>query len=168
MNKDVLINIKGVQKVDGDSDVIEMVTVGRYYKKNEYYYICYDESAATGFEGVKTTLKAKGSTVTLIRNGASRSQLVIEAGVRHQCQYGTEYGDLTIGVTGDLVRNELSDEGGKLQMRYSLDINTSLASENEIYISVLPNTAPPPQQKDSGLILPIEQIHEDISSAFPT
>lgn len=33
MKKDVLITIKGTQKIGNEKDVIEMVTTGRFYRK---------------------------------------------------------------------------------------------------------------------------------------
>ena len=44
MKKDVLITIKGTQKIGNEKDVIEMVTTGRFYRKNQMYYISYEEN----------------------------------------------------------------------------------------------------------------------------
>lgn len=137
MKKDVLISIKGVFKSDDDQDVIELFTTGQYYKKNGCYYICYEESQATGFEGSVTTLKVdKDKMVTLERSGAAESQLIVERGVRHQCHYDVGYGDLLVGVSGSLIKNTLTDQGGDLSIKYSLDINSMYASENEMYIQI--------------------------------
>lgn len=137
VKKDVLIKIRGVYIVDGSRDVVELMTMGRFYRKNGNYYISYDESEATGFKDTKTTLKVeRDDRVTMLRSGAARSQLIIERGVRHQCLYGTGAGDLTIGVSGDEIISNLTEDGGELEFKYSLDINTSLTSENEVYISV--------------------------------
>ena len=76
MKKDVLITIKGTQRVGGESDVIEMMTTGRFYRKNKLYYISYEETEATGYEGCRTTLKVgPNDKVTMTRFGPSRSQL---------------------------------------------------------------------------------------------
>lgn len=137
MKKDVLIEIKGIYHQEDDSDQVELLTTGSYYKKNGDYYIAYDESEATGFAGTHTVLKVEdGSRVTLIRTGDTKSQLIIERGVRHQCHYDTGYGMMTIGVSGDRVNCALDDNGGHLEFSYSLDINTTLASENAVYINV--------------------------------
>ena len=137
MKKDVMITIKGIQRSDGENDVVELFTMGRFYRKNGSYYISYDESEATGFEGAKTTLKVEqNDRVTMFRSGSMRSQLIIERGVRHQCNYDTGYGSITIGVLGDKIESSLTDEGGDIAFQYSLDVNTSLASENEVYINV--------------------------------
>ena len=88
MKKDVIIEIRGVYRQEGDEDEIELFTTGSYYKRNGNYFIAYDESEATGFEGTRTLLKVESNDrVTLSRSGASKSQLIIERGVRHQCHY---------------------------------------------------------------------------------
>ena len=78
--------------------------------------------------------------VTLSRSGASKSQLIIERGVRHQCHYDTGYGAMTIGVSGDRIVSHLDDNGGRLEFAYSLDVNTLLASENAVYINAVSYT----------------------------
>lgn len=137
MKKDVLIEIKGVYRQDGDEDEVELFTTGSYYKRNGHYYIAYDESEATGFEGTHTVLKVENSDrVTMLRTGTSKSQLIVERGIRHQCHYDTGYGPMMIGVSGDRVVSKLDDSGGDLEFAYSLDVNTLLASENSVYVNV--------------------------------
>ena len=144
MKKDVLIDIKGIYRQDGEQDQVELVTTGSYYKRNGDYYIAYDESKMTGFDGTHTVLRVEGpQRVTLSRSGSTKSQLIIERGVRHQCHYDTGYGAMTIGVSGDRVFADLDDHGGKLQFSYSLDVNTSLASENEVFINVRESAGAP-------------------------
>lgn len=137
MKKDVLINIRGIYENEDDQDVIELFTTGTYYKKNGCYYISYEESEATGFEGCRTTLKVdQENMITMERSGASNSQLIIQRGVRHQCHYDVGCGDLMVGVLGSRIKSSLSDRGGNLEIRYSLDINSMYTSENEMYVHV--------------------------------
>lgn len=138
MKKDVLISIKGVYDTADDHDVVELFTTGVYYKKNGCYYICYDETEATGFKGSRTTLMVeKQDKVTLQRTGGKEhAQLIVERGVRHQCCYGMDFGEMVIGVSGGKIKSSLGDKGGNLEIKYSLDINSMLASENEMYINV--------------------------------
>ena len=129
MKKDVLITVKGTQRVSGETDVTEMMTTGRFYRKNKLYYISYEETEATGYSGCRTTLKVGPSDkVTITR--------LVEAGVRHQCQYDTGFGEMTIGVMGTRFENDLGDQGGKLSFGYTLDIEASVASENTISINI--------------------------------
>ena len=141
MKKDVLIKITGVQKADGDSDRVELLTTGSFYKKDDSYYILYDESEATGFDGSHTVLKYDEARrrVTMTRSGATHSQLIIEEGCRHQCNYDTGYGSLIIGVSCDRLTSHLTEEGGEIAFGYSLDVNTALTSENQVHVQVAPS-----------------------------
>lgn len=137
MKKDVIIEIKGVYRQEDEEDQVELFTTGSFYKRAGCYYIAYDESEATGMEGTRTTLKVEEpGKVTLSRSGASKSQLIVERGVRHQCHYSTGFGDLMVGISGHRILSTLDDTGGKLEFEYSLDINTQLTSENSVYVSV--------------------------------
>lgn len=135
--KEVYIKIKGVQIVDEQSDTTELFTLGSFYKKNNNYYITYDESEATGFSGGKTTLKVEGNNkVTLLRSGESKSHLIIESGQRNVGHYGTSVGDMMIGVYTKELSSELCDDGGDVYFHYALDINSTLISDNEVFINI--------------------------------
>lgn len=137
MKKDVLISIKGISSIDGESDTMELTTLGNLFTKNGKQIICYKESEATGFAGTTTMLEVEGdNSVVLKRRGTNRSELIIEKGKRHLCHYDTGEGEIMIGVFSDSITNSLSDSGGDVSFKYSLDINSSLASENEVYINV--------------------------------
>lgn len=137
MKKDVCIKIKGIQIVDNQSDTTELFTLGSFYKKNQNYYITYDESETTGFINGKTTLKIEGNNkVTLLRSGPVKSHLIIENGRRNVGHYGSLDGDLMIGVYTKEMDSQLSDDGGDLYFHYDLDVNSSLISENEVFINV--------------------------------
>lgn len=137
MKKEVLIEICGTQNVDGDKETVEIITTGQYYLKNKSFYIIYDETESTGYANCKTTVKLDGSNVvSMIRHGGHQSQIIVESGVRHQCNYGTQFGDFIIGIMGKNVVSELDENGGRLEFEYSLDVNTSLASENKVTINV--------------------------------
>ena len=139
MKKDVLINIRSIHSSEDDHDVIELFTTGQYYKRGESYYISYEESEATGFEGSTTTLKVEPEKmVTMSRSGAMNSQLIVERGVRHQCHYDVGHGELLVGVLGSRIKSSLTEIGGGLEIKYSLDINSMYASENEMYIHIKP------------------------------
>ncbi|MGI5855063.1 MAG: DUF1934 domain-containing protein [Candidatus Merdivicinus sp.] len=137
MKKDVSIRIKGVYTVDADQTTAELFTVGSMYKKNEHYYITYDESETTGFEGCTTTVKIEApDRVTLIRRGSSSSHLVLQKGRRNVGSYDMMGNPMEIGVYTDSMDCSFTDAGGDLRLRYTLDMNSSLMSENELEISV--------------------------------
>lgn len=137
MKKDVFINIKGVQIVDSERDTTELYTEGSFYKKNEHYYIVYDDSETTGYEDSRTTVKIEGDEkVTMIRSGKFRSHLVVEKNSRNVGHYETMEGAMAIGISTKSIKTNLCDNGGDIFFSYSMDINSNLVSENEVYINV--------------------------------
>ncbi len=66
----------------------------------------------------------------------SATRLILEKGKRHLCQYDTGYGSLMVGVFTSSFESTLNEQGGSLRVRYTLDINSSLSSNNEISIIV--------------------------------
>ncbi len=138
MKKDVMIYIKGIRDIEGDKDTIELYTKGRYYRRNGMYFLSYDEMEEDDVEPtIKTILKVDGTKcVTMTKSGKRKSQLIIENGERHQCHYDNGYDDWIMGIEGSGIENGLKDNGGVLNFKYSMDINTMLTSEHEINIVV--------------------------------
>lgn len=137
MMKDALIKIKGVQGIDGDTDIIEYTTTGRFGMKNDGFYMSYFESEAMGEDPIKTVVHIKGDdTVILQRSGGMNSRLVVEKGKRNTCFYSTPHGSLSIGIFGEAVINSLKENGGSLSMCYTIDSNSQLISRNKVEISV--------------------------------
>lgn len=137
-----MISIKGIQRVDGVQDVVELLTCGRFYRKDNGYWLSYKESEATGFEGHRTTLHVEDRRVTMRRIGSTSSHLVVEPGSRHQCSYETQIGAFTVGISGGEIRSTLSDDGGEVDFSYEMDINAALASENRVIIRVQAQNTP--------------------------
>ncbi len=135
--REVTVNIKGVQHNGVDSDCIEYFTVGKYGYRNGRSFITYDDSVSMGVDGVTTTLHIDNNhKVIMQRSGEVESRLTIEKGIRNLCHYGMPFGSATLGVFGETIKNELDQNGGRLYMCYTLDLNSSLLSKNELEISV--------------------------------
>lgn len=133
-NCTIIMNVK--QTVDGVTDESELYTRGEYRFHNGSYYIDYDESEATGFEGSHAQLKVDKDILSMTRTGTNFTGLVFENGVRHFCHYGTDFGDCMVGITTSIMRQNLGSEGGEIQLKYSVDVNAGLMTENEINIKV--------------------------------
>ena len=94
------------------------------------------DTQATGFEGSVTTITVKGNeSASIIRKGTANSVLSLETGRKHYCQYGTPYGNIQIGVYTHSINNTIS-ENGRLYLKYTLDMNSSLLSDNEIIMKI--------------------------------
>ncbi len=137
MKKDAIISIRGLQELDDpDTDVITLVTSGRYYRRNGSYYLTYDETDLTGMTGTKTTLKVSDGSVTVLRTGLYPSQLVFEEGKRHMSLYDTDFGQLTVAVCTERIRSNLTDQGGSLDVRYAVEIDHAHTGINNLRVDV--------------------------------
>ena len=137
MEKEVVISIKGMQNFEGAlPDVIELVTEGRLARDGESYTLSYQESELTGLEGTLTTIQVDREQVTLMRVGEFNSQLVFQEGRRHFSMYNTPYGAMTIGVNTRHLLAQLTDQGGDIEVDYSVEVDHALAGRNVFRISV--------------------------------
>lgn len=136
MKKDVIISITGVQQQDSEKESIELVTAGSFYRKKKDYFISYKESELTGLDGTTTTFKVEPDKITLMRHGQITTHLVFEKGQKHVSYYDTGDGALTVGVNTRLVRSKLSDDGGDIEIDYSVEIDHALTGENRFKLSV--------------------------------
>lgn len=136
MKQDVQIIIRSAQVMDGESDEMELTTLGRFYEKEGLHYLSYDESEATGFEGHNTVLKmGPGRKVTMTRFGKAHSQLVIEPDECNTCNYNTEFGSMMLDVRGRQHELTIAETGGRLFMAYTIDLGGGISSYNEIELN---------------------------------
>jgi uncharacterized beta-barrel protein YwiB (DUF1934 family) len=137
MEKDVIISISGVQAlVDEEREKVELVTAGKFSRFKDGYALSYMESALVGLEGTRTTFQVEKDKITLVRAGSVNSQMVFEKGKKHFSLYETDYGSMTIGVSAKRVDSSLDDNGGEIDIKYSIEIDHELAGENSFHIQV--------------------------------
>ena len=137
MEKEVVISIKGMQNYEGAlPDVVELVTQGRLAREGERYTLSYQESELTGLSGTLTTIRVDGPEVTLMRVGEFNSQMVFQEGRRHLSMYNTPYGAMSIGVNARHLLAELTDQGGDIEVDYTIEVDHAMAGRNVFRISV--------------------------------
>lgn len=133
--KNVLVSVRGQSGI-GDDGRMELMTEGKFYKKDNAYFISYRETGVTGMEGTTTTLKAEKSKVTLIRHGTVSSSFVFEEGKKNISHYATEYGVFTVGVKAEKINVDIDDSGGLVSVVYSLDFLGNDTEKNEFVMTV--------------------------------
>lgn len=136
MKKDALIEIKGKYSSDNGVDSIELTTLGSFTKLNGKYYITYREQNDQTDATVTTVTVDGDNRVTLSRRGEITSRMLLEKDKRHLFHYKTSFAEFMLGIFANKISNSLSDDGGKLNFSYTLDINSGLISENEIEINI--------------------------------
>lgn len=135
--KNVLINIKGLQKdAENESENVELLTEGTFYKEKERYYLVYKESEVTGMEGTTTTVEIENEKVAIIRNGVVNNQLLFIPNKKTTSYYDTQFGSLTVSVISSNVKVDINDDGGNLDISYRMDINDEFANESSLSINI--------------------------------
>jgi len=133
----VLINIKGLQKdAENESENVELLTEGTFYKEKEKYYLVYKETEVTGMEGTTTTVEIENQKVAIIRNGVVNNQLLFIPNKKTTSYYNTQFGSLTVSVISSNVKVDVGDEGGNLDISYRMDINDEFANESSLSINI--------------------------------
>ena len=127
LKDDYDINIIGRQAWEEDQGEITLNTTGAYTYRGGARFIAYKEYDTEDPKVSYTSvLKVEPGKVTMMRSGSS-TRLILEKGRRHLCLYDTGYGTLTLG-----------EAGGRIDIKYTLDIDSNLSSSNEITVEVKP------------------------------
>ena len=136
MERKALITIIGRQNYNGDKDKVEMKTVGTIDHDDKNYIISYNEELENSTNPLKATLNiAKDeSRVEMMKSGPYSSCLIIERSKRHLCNYGTEYGDMLMGIFGKNIENKYEENEGSFDFSYEIDINGAISSQNDVTI----------------------------------
>ena len=136
METNALITLSGNQTVDGENDVYELTTLGSYIKKGDKYYISYEGTELTGYEGTTTTLKIKDNCVSMIRFGSSTSQMIFEKEKKYVGYYDTPFGGLSVGVTTNSMRVDIDEDGGEIELDYMVELNNSMPVHNGLHLTI--------------------------------
>lgn len=141
MKKEIILNIIGTQKVDNQKDKIEITTVGYMDEDETSYTVHYTEEQEPPSQSVDAAVRIykDNSAVEMTRTGAYDSCLIIERSKRNLCQYGTEYGDLLMGIMGKIIESDVDKNRGSFHFRYDIDVNGALTSQNEVQMTYKEN-----------------------------
>lgn len=139
MKRPVILNIRGTQRYEGqEQDTIELVTEGTMERFDGGWELSYEESDLTGLAGVTTLFRVEDGVITLRRSGKLNSQMIFREGVVHESLYQMEFGALMMTVCAQRISAELSDQGGTVDLVYSIQIEHSAAGLVEYHLDVRP------------------------------
>lgn len=135
----VMLSVCGRQTyMDQEPEIIELVTEGTLERKDEGWSLQYEESDLTGLAGVVTEFHIAGDTVTLTRTGKLHSQMIFREGVSHDSLYQMEFGVLMITVCASKIRADLNEQGGTVDLVYSIEIEQSAAGVIDYHLEIKP------------------------------
>lgn len=137
----ILLEIIGTQRIDNQKEKMELTTVGTFEENEDIYIINYSEEQEPPIRPVDVCVKIDKNekSVEMTRSGAYNSCLIIEKSKRNLCSYGTEYGDILMGISGHNIDCDYHNEAGRFTFEYDIDINGALASRNKVEINFRKN-----------------------------
>lgn len=139
MKHPVILSIRGRQAyLDQEPDIIELVSEGTLEYRSGGWDLSYEESDITGLEGVTTTFRLEGETVTLTRSGKLNSQMVFKPGFVHESLYRAEFGTMLMSVCATKVHYDLSEKGGTVDLKYNIEIEQTAAGTIDYHLKVSP------------------------------
>lgn len=129
--------VRGEQYFDGvDPDETELMTEGTMTLREGVLFLSYAESELTGMKGTTTTFAVQGPKVILNRTGGINSQMVFEEGRQHTSLYETPFGEISIDIQTSKLRHNLTEQGGVMEIRYSIAVEHVVTGKNCFKIRV--------------------------------
>lgn len=133
----VILSICGRQNyIDQEPEIVEFVTEGTLENTEDGWEICYEESELTGLEGAATSFLVEQEKITLTRTGSLTSQMVFKMGVPHESLYNMGFGVLMITVNATKIQCAVSEEGGWVDLSYSIAIEQSAAGNIDYRLEI--------------------------------
>lgn len=139
MERNVFVSIKGLHQFSdgsGEDADVELVTPGKYYKRNGKEYIAYTEQYSTDSPSHSATVKVEPDSLMISTRGEMGGQLHFEPGKRNLTIYQTPYGAMQMGITTQALSMHLEEHNWEIDVDYTVDINNLYSGDHAVHISV--------------------------------
>lgn len=137
MKKKAIISVLSNQNLK-DNENIEVVTLGDFYKQDNFYYAVYDETQISGMEGTKTTFKISSDKLSLIREGSTNTQMEFKEREKGITLYDTPYGMLELELHTKKIDININDAGGDVFINYDISISGQKPQNTQLKINIKP------------------------------
>lgn len=122
MKQKAIISVSSKQSID-EEEIIEVVTPGNFYKKENYYYAVYEETELSGMRGTTTTLKIGKDKFSLIRMGSTSAKMDFDKKTKNVSMYNTPYGTLELKIETKDLDIDINDNGGSVMVNYNMSLS---------------------------------------------
>ena len=123
------------------SGEFEMATTGTLRVADGRLELSYLESELTGMSGSRTSVSfdyKNPGVVSMIRTGSVSTVLIFEEGKRNICAYNTELMAFEICISTQKVMNNLTLEGGEIDIKYNVEFRGTTTERSHVHIKVTP------------------------------
>lgn len=122
---EIHLKLKAINnKLHEEPEIIELFTQGEFHYQNGAAYYIYEETEISGMPGVKTTLKVRPQSASIIRRGDFHSRMDLIKDEKTYTSYNTPYGQIDMEVfTHDILVDIDPQTGyGHIKLSYYLNI----------------------------------------------
>ncbi|MDF2883471.1 MAG: hypothetical protein K0R54_4028 [Clostridiaceae bacterium] len=140
MKKKAIITVSSKQiNEEIDDEIVEVVTPGNFFKKEEKYYAVYEETEISGMKGTTTTLKIEDNKVSLIRIGSTSTKMEFYKKEENVSMYTTPFGTLQLKIKTSDLDVDVNENGGDVTVNYDLSIVGQKPIKTVLKINIKPN-----------------------------
>ena len=136
-DENAVLTILSTQTADGETERSELNTTAFFVRSGNEVTIKYtelDENGKTAGETVITVLNQR--LVTIHKISFAEAVMILEPGKTHPVKYSTVFGDMEMLLCALETEADFHSEGGRLQLRYLIDIGDSYSALNTIDLRV--------------------------------
>ena len=117
-------------------DIVEVVTAGEFFKKDDCYLAIYEETEISGMEGTTTTFKIFKDRFLLIREGTTSAVMNFEKNKEESSLYNTPYGMLEIKIDTINLDIDMDDIGGDVSIDYKMSLGGQKALSTFLKVNI--------------------------------
>lgn len=136
MKKEVRIHITGIQRNEEAEELVESGAFGDFDTIAGKYYLKYEELSEEG-SITKTIIRISDHSIEVMKHGDAESKMIFCPGKLTETDYATPYGNLSMSLNTSLASYELTEEGICARIEYTLSLNGSFVSVNQLNIEAL-------------------------------
>ena len=136
-NINATLTIASVQRSDDQTDRSELNTIAYYRYAPDRIEIHYPELDDDGEPCGQTKITIfPNKIVTVEKVGLIATKMVVEIGKAHFATYDTVVGSLDMVVSGLDIVPRLDGQGGRLFLRYMIELNGEMTAENILDLQI--------------------------------
>lgn len=140
MTNDVIVTVRGKQIGLESEDVIEVISPGKFYERNNRLYIRYEEQQEDMSGTIINTIKIGQDGVEIMKKGVIGAQMIFRENEKINTCYETPYGMMMVAIYTEHVQHSVSEELIEVNLSYKIDMNGEMLTDAAVYIKVEPRT----------------------------
>ncbi len=135
--ENAILNILSTQTAEGETERSELDTTAHFSRKGNEVTIIYTELDESGEPAGETSITVLDQNlVTIHKVGFAEAVMILEPGKTHPVRYSTIFGDMEMLLCALEIHASFHPGGGRLQLRYLIDVGDSYSAMNTIDLRV--------------------------------